>query len=457
MMTQNKIQTEMLIIGGSDAGISAALRARELNKTIKITMILADDYPNLSICGIPYAVSGEVPAWQNLAHRTVEDLKAYDIQFFMSTRAKNINAEAHEVRALGADGHELLFGYNQLMIGTGAVPKEIPLTETAQGVHVLHTMGDFFKIQADLADNNVQHAAIIGAGYVGIEMAEAITRLGIQVSLFQRGPEVLSTLDSDMAIPVGDALRRNGVNVITNATITGVTGQIGAYQLAGNSVPTETFDFVLAVVGVQPNSDLLVDAGAKVNEIGAVIVNDRMQTSLADVYAAGDLVETKHRLLGNVYLPLGTTSHKQGRVAGANIAGGKATFAGVVGSQVLRAFDLFAARTGILAKEAVAAGYKVVEHTAVVDDHKGYYPGAEKITIRVIADAEMHQLLGAQLVGAYGSEVAKRADIFATAIYNGMTIESFSDLDLTYSPVVGAPWDAVQAAVQQLELKLLSE
>ena len=242
--------------------------------------------------------------------------------------------------------------------------------------------------------------------------------------------------------------------MLTDETITEIQATEAGYQLVG-STTDDAFDFVLVVVGVRPNSELLINAGATVTNQNAVVVDDHMRTNLPDVYAAGDLVQTKHRLLGETYLPLGTTAHKQGRVAGANIVGRESHFAGIIGSQVLRAFDVIVARTGLLPNEATAAGFTSIMTTAVVDDHKGYFPGAEKMTIRVTADKESHKILGAQLVGRYGSEVAKRADVFATAIYNGMTVEAFSELDLTYSPVVGAPWDAVQAAVQLLEAELL--
>lgn len=448
------VQTEMLIIGGSDAGISAALRARELNATIKITMILADEFPNLSICGIPYAVSKEVTQWQNLAHRTVDDLKAYDIDFYMNTWATAIDAENHTVTALHGDD-QLTFTYDKLMVGTGAVPKELPIAGEGAGIHVLHTMGDFFDIEAQLVQHQPKRAAIVGAGYVGIEMAEALTRRDVSVTLVQRGSEVLSTVEPDLAASVHDALTNNGVTVLTDVTVTEIQATAAGNQLIGSKTD-DAFDFVLVVVGVRPNSELLVNAGATVTDQNAVVVDDRMRTNLPDVYAAGDLVQTKHRLLGETYLPLGTTAHKQGRVAGANIVGRESHFAGIIGSQVLRAFDVIVARTGLLPNEATAAGFMPITTTAVVDDHKGYFPGAEKITIRVTADKESHKILGAQLVGKYGSEVAKRADVFATAIYNDMTVEAFSDLDLTYSPVVGAPWDAVQAAVQVLEAELLN-
>ena len=371
----------------------------------------------------------------------------------MNTWATAIDVANHTVTAMRGDD-QLTFTYDKLMVGTGAVPKELPIVGEGAGIHVLHTMGDFFDIEAQLVQHQPKRAAIVGAGYVGIEMAEALTRRDVSVTLVQRGAEVLSTVEPDLGAFVHDTLTDNGVTVLTDETITEIQATEAGYHLIG-STTDDAFDFVLVVVGVRPNSELLVNAGATVTDQNAVVVDDQMRTNLPDVYAAGDLVQTKHRLLGATYLPLGTTAHKQGRVAGANIVGRESHFAGIIGSQVLRAFDVIVARTGLLPNEATAAGFTTITTTAVVDDHKGYFPGAEKMTIRVTADKGSHKILGAQLVGKYGSEVAKRAAVFATAIYNGMTVEAFSDLDLTYSPVVGAPWDAVQAAVQALEAELL--
>ncbi|MCB6840603.1 FAD-dependent oxidoreductase [Weissella viridescens] len=455
-MNSNK-QTELLIIGGSDAGISTALRARELNSDIRITIILADQYPNLSICGIPYAISKEVPQWENLAHRTLGDLEAYDLQFEMNTIVSKIDSDKQLVYASDSQGVESVFHYEDLMVGTGARPKTIPVEGDHKGVHVLRTMDDFFSIEDQLKDTQTQSVAIIGAGYVGLEVAEAITCLGLSATVYQRGSEVLSTVEPEMGLIVHNELIEHGVEVVTNAKTNKITNVDGKYYIQNDNekLHSQPYDMVICVIGVVPNSELLIDAGASVDsDSNAVIVNDAMQTNLQHVFAAGDLATTKHRLLGNTYLPLGTTSHKQGRVAGANIVGKKSTFAGIVGSQVLRVFNLIVARTGILPTEAALADYNPISVTHVVDDHKGYFPGAQQITITLTADEETHKIIGAQLLGHESSEIAKRTDIFATAIYNQMTIEDFSDLDLTYSPVVGAPWDAVQAVAQMLEKKL---
>lgn len=450
------IETDLLIIGGSDAGISAALRARELNKDIDISIILADVYPNLSICGIPYAVSKEVAEWKSLAHRTVQDLESYNINFFMNTTALSINADNYQVIAKENDsGAEVHFTYKKLLVGTGANPKHVLPSGDVDNIHVLHTMNDFFQIENDITEKNPENIAIIGAGYVGIELAEALTKRGIKVSIFQRSSEVLSTIDTELGTLVRNQLIDNGISVFTNQEIREINRTEASYTvISSNGKLFEQYDSVIMVAGVEPNVSLLSEAGAQVGVHGAIKTNDKMETSLPDIYAAGDLIVTKHRLIGDTYLPLGTTAHKQGRIAGSNMVGRKAEFQGVIGSQVLRVFDLIVARAGVLPNEAKSVGYSPISHTSVIDDHKAYIPGSTKITIKLTADKNTHKLIGAQLIGMYGSEIAKRADVYATAIYNNMTVEEISDLDLTYSPIVGAPWDAVQAAAQQLEKRL---
>jgi NADPH-dependent 2,4-dienoyl-CoA reductase/sulfur reductase-like enzyme len=207
-------------------------------------------------------------------------------------------------------------------------------------------------------------------------------------------------------------------------------------------------DVVLVVVGVRPDTALAASAGAKLGTKGAIVVDREMRTSLPDVFAAGDCVETYHRILGTTYLPLGTTAHKQGRIAGENALGRSRQFAGSLGTQVVKVFDLVAARTGLRDPEAVTAGCDPLSVTARADDHKAYYPGSRPITMRYTGDRRTGQLLGVQLVGHRHAEIAKRIDIPATAIFNDMTIEAVSDLDLSYTPPLGSPWDALQTGAQ---------
>jgi len=445
----------LLAIGGSDAGISAALRARELDPTVEVTVVVADAYPNFSICGIPYYLSGDVHPWQALAHRTIADLEATGMRLRLDTLATGIDVAGRRLTVRDAAGSESRIAYDELIVGTGAAASRAGIAGLdrlgpADGVHVLHSMGDAFALERDLDRRRPRTAVIVGAGYVGLEMAEALTARGIQVTQLQRGQEVLSTLDAELGALVHDELARHGVEVVTRTRVDAIERDGAALTVTGDrdGQPfSRTADLVLAVVGVRPNTALLEQAGAVLGAGGAVVVDEAMRTGLPHVHAAGDGVVTHHRLLGVTYLPLGTTAHKQGRVAGENAIGGDARFAGSLGTQVVKVFDLVAARTGLREHEAIAAGHSPATVAATVDDHKAYYPGAKPIELRITGDDD-GALLGAQLVGAYGTETAKRVDTFATAIHAGMSIEQLSELDLSYTPPLGSPWDAVQVAAQ---------
>ncbi|MCG7417140.1 MULTISPECIES: FAD-dependent oxidoreductase [Microbacterium] len=449
----------LVAIGGSDAGISTALRARELDPSVDVTVVVADRYPNFSICGIPYYFSREVQPWQSLAHRTHADLEATGMTLRLDTLATGIDVEGRTLSVRDADGVESTIPYDALMVGTGASPSTAGISGLDRlgpddGVHLLHSMGDTFALERYLDDHRPESAIIVGAGYVGLEMAEALTVRGLTVTQLQRGPEVLSTLDPELGSLVRAELVHHGVDVVTGTRITSVARDDGRLTVTGTrdgGAFSRSADLVLVVVGVRPNTALLTAAGAATGAGGAVVVDDRMRTGLPHVWAAGDGVVTHHRQLGVTYLPLGTTAHKQGRVAGENAIGGDARFAGSLGTQVVKVFDVVAARTGLRDHEAAAAHLSPHSHTAVADDHKRYYPGATPISIRITGDERDGRLLGAQMVGTRGAEIAKRIDTYATALHHGMTVAALSDLDLSYTPPLGSPWDAVQMASQAWE------
>ena len=447
----------LVAIGGSDAGISAALRARELDPSVEVTVVVADAYPNFSICGIPYYISGEVTHWRNLAHRTHADLEATGMKLRLDTWADSIDVEGQKLHVKNPDGSADVIDYDELIVGTGAVPVQPPIDgiadlTQADGVHLLHSMGDTFALTESLDRIKPKSALIVGAGYVGLEMAEGLTGRGIKVTQVEMLPEVLPTVEVELGALVHDELVKNGVDVHTDSLVTRITKTDAGLHVDGRTTDGSALawdvDLVLVVVGVRPDTDLLVRAGARTGERGAVVVDETMATGLPHVWAAGDCVITHHRLLGTTYLPLGTTAHKQGRVAGENALGGSASFAGSLGTQVVKVFDLVAARTGLREHEAVAAGFSPVSTTATPDDHKAYYPGATPITIRITGDAETGRLLGAQLIGTRGAEISKRVDIYATALFHQMNVTDMTELDLSYTPPLGSPWDAVQMATQ---------
>ena len=453
----------LVMIGGSDAGISAALRARELDPAAEVTVVLEDAYPNFSICGIPYYVSGEVAHWRNLAHRTLADLEAAGMRLRLDTTARRIDVPGRKLLITSAGGEELL-GYDKLVVGTGAVPVRPPIRGVAgpgalgpeDGVHLLHSMGDTFAVMATLEQAAPASAVIVGGGYVGLEMADALTIRGLAVTQMEQLPEVLPTVDPELGALVHAELAGHGVQVLAGTTVRAISkappGQAGRLHVqaatADGAAVTRAADMVLVVTGVRPETTLAADAGATLGPRGAIAVDPMMRTNLPDVFAAGDCVTTHHRLLGVTYLPLGTTAHKQGRVAGENALGGDRQFAGSLGTQVVKVFDQAAARTGLRDHEAAAAGFDPVTVASQADDHKAYYPGSHRIAIRVTGDRATGRLLGLQLFGHRHAEIAKRIDIAATAIFHHMTVDAVSDLDLSYTPPLGSPWDAIQMGAQ---------
>jgi NADPH-dependent 2,4-dienoyl-CoA reductase/sulfur reductase-like enzyme len=454
----------LVMIGGSDAGISAALRARELDPSADVTVVVADAYPNFSICGIPYYVSGEVTHWRNLAHRTVAELEATGMLLRLDTTARRIDVADRKLQVTGAAGRDELISYDKLIIGTGAVPVQPPITGLAgpgslgsdDGVHVLHTMGDTFAVMRTLEETSAASAVIIGAGYVGLEMADALIARGLAVTQIEQLPEVLATVDAQIGALVHAELAAQGVEVLTRTTARQISRASSAdparlrveAQSASGGAISRMADIVLVVTGVRPDAELAAAAGVTLGVRGAIQVDRAMQTGLPDVLAAGDCVATHHRLLGETYLPLGTTAHKQGRIAGENALGASRQFAGSLGTQVVKIFDQAAARTGLRHDEAAAAGFDPVTVQLEADDHKAYYPGSHRITMRVTGDRRTGQLLGMQLFGHRHAEIAKRIDIAATAIYSNMTVGDISDLDLSYTPPLGSPWEAVQMGAQ---------
>ena len=281
------------------------------------------------------------------------------------------------------------------------------------------------------------------------------TTRGLHVIQMEQLPEVLPTVDPALGHLVRAQLAGCGVEVLTGTTVRQITrtgGEAGGLKVeaaaADGTAVTRQANMVLVVVGVRPDTALAASAGAALGARGAIAVDRGMRTNLPDVYAAGDCVVTWHRLLGETYLPLGTTAHKQGRVAGENALGGTREFAGSLGTQVVKIFDQAAARTGLRDHEAAAAGYNPVTVQSGADDHKAYYPGSHRITMRFTGDRATGQLLGVQLFGHRHAEIAKRIDIAATAIFHAMTVDGLSDLDLSYTPPLGSPWDAIQIGAQ---------
>jgi NADPH-dependent 2,4-dienoyl-CoA reductase/sulfur reductase-like enzyme len=440
----------LLILGGSDAGTSAALRVKEIDPDAEVILVVADRFPNFSICGLPFYINGEVQNWQTLAHLTISEIEARGIRLLLEHQAKAIDPARKSVRIAGKDGGMRDLAYDCLLIGTGGVSARPPIQGTdLPGVFFLRWMQDGFAIHDYLAGQEVRDAAIIGGGYIGMEMADAFARRGIRTTVIEYAETVLTTVDADLGNLVRQELERNGVAVITNTPVKEIVrskDRLVVRSAHGLEIPA---DLVIVAAGSKPNADLARSAGVEIGGFGAIKVDRQMRTNLPDVFAAGDCVETWHRVLEKyTYLPLGTTAHKQGRIAGENMVGGSVEFEGSLGTQVVKIFDAVAARTGLRDREAAEAGYLPTTTRFEAWDHKAYYPGAQKMAIRITGGRKTGKLLGAQIIGHRSSEVAKRIDILAAALYYRMKVAELEHLDLSYTPPLSSPWDPIQLAAQ---------
>ena len=437
------------IIGGSDAGISAALRAREVNKDAEVSVFLADDFPNYSICGLPFFLSGETPDWRSLAHRTEFE----GIEIRRGCLVKHIDVQQKTISYRGTNGTIESAAYDTLIIGTGAEPVRPEFEgSTLPGVYELHTMHDAFQVKNHLGMTGVRTAIIIGAGYIGVEMADALCHLGLEVTLVGRSRVVFPSIDPEFGVLIEDHLRQHGVDVVNGTEITRVEPAASGLLVTAKDGWKKSADIVLLVVGVKPASGLARDASIPLGNRGAIQVNSRMETGAPRGFTPqATALKPGIAFFSGIVICLSEQLHtRQGRVAGENAAGGDRTFAGSVGTQVVKVFDLAVARTGLLHAEAQVRGDSVgYDNRIEVPGSQGLLSRREKTcTFGVTGDSISGKLIGAQIVGHWKSEVSKRIDTFAAALFHGMTVDQLNDLDLSYTPPLSSPWDPVQMSAQ---------
>lgn len=447
----------LVVIGGVAAGMSAASRARRLRPDIEISVFEKSGFVSYGSCGLPYFISGLI--------KSPNDLVVYDAKFFKEKR--NIDVFIHHevlkifpgkrtilVRNL-ENGKEFEVGYDKLVIATGAraVKPEIKGVEL-RGIFTVRFLEDGIKIKEFIGENSPRKALIVGAGYIGMEMAESLVSLGIDVTIVEQMPNILGTMDDEINEIVEQELQRNGVRLLKAISVSEFVGENGYVKKSilsnGQMVDSE---LVVVGAGIKPNSEIAREAGIEIGKTGAIAVNQRMETNIPGIYSAGDCAEAYHLVLNRpVYLPLGTTANKQGKVAGENAAGGNAVFKGIVGTAVFKVFELEVARTGISEKQAKSEGFDYVATLIEHGSRAHYYPGGGKIRIKLIADRKTGRLLGAEMVGRDG--VAKRIDVFATAIHAKLSVDEIAHLDLSYAPPFAPVWDPILIAVNDLEKKI---
>ncbi|UOQ47381.1 CoA-disulfide reductase [Gracilibacillus caseinilyticus] len=432
-----------VIIGGVAAGMSAAMEIVRTDNNADVTVLERGADYSYGQCGLPYVINGLVPSTESVIARSVETFRnKYGIDAKIHTEVIDIDVTSQTVRyRVNQQGkHEIT--YDRLLIATGADPI-MPEWEGSdlEGIHCLKTIPDTKAIMADLSEK-VEQITIVGGGYIGLEMAESFTSLGKKVRLIQRGDQLASIFDNEMAALIENEARKHNVEVILTEEVTGFSGNQRVQKVITDKSQYPS-DLVLISAGVKPNTEFLAHSNIQRNEEGAIRVNPYMQTSAANVFAAGDCA-TDYHIVKQLedYIPLGTTANKQGRIAGANMAGNPLTFKGIVGTSIIKFFDLSLARTGLTEAEATKLQIPYEALSRKSTNHAGYYPGADLLHIKLLYHRQTNQLLGGQVISEEGTD--KRIDVLATALYNKMTIQELQDLDLSYAPPYNSVWDPIQ-------------
>ncbi|ROT32294.1 FAD-dependent oxidoreductase [Micromonospora sp. HM5-17] len=446
----------LVVIGGDAAGMSAASQARRRRgpDDLEIVAFERGTCTSFSACGIPYWVGGQVDEVGKLVSRdpaTFRDTYRIDVRTRHEVVAIDLERREVVVRDLGGGGRTVRERFDQLVYAAGSVPITPDWARTdALGVFGLQTLDDGAALLSWLErDPRPHRAVVVGGGYIGVEMAEAMMQRGLSVTLVERSPEPMSTVDPDMGALVRQTLCELGLDVRSGVRVVGLRSRDGRVVGVETEAGTLPADVVVLGLGVRPNTALAAEAGLPLGPTGAIRVDLRMRVpGIPGVWAAGDCVESVHRVSGQpVNVPLGTHANKQGRVAGINIGGGYATFAGVVGTAVTRVCGLEVGRTGLRERDAAAAGFEFVTARVESTSRAGYFPGAKPMTVKLLAERQSGRLLGAQIVGH--SEAAKRIDVLAVAIWNEMTVDDMANLDLGYAPPYAPVWDPVLVAARR--------
>ena len=430
----------IIIIGAVAAGTSAAAKARRNNEDAEIIIYEKDSFISYSGCGMPYYIGGEVKSADELTPRDPAFFKSkYNVDIFTLHEVLSINPEEKSLKIKNLTTNEEFFNtYDKLLIATGASAVVPPIKGfDNSNIFTLRNIGDMNKIKAFLDTTYPKTAAIIGTGFIGLEVCENLTRLGIKVTLIEKLPQVTPWLDSDMAVYVKEHLVKNGVCVKTEVAINEITNN--SVVLSDGEIVNA--DMTLVSTGVRPNTEIAKQAGIELGVTGAIKVSTKMQTNFDDIYACGDCIEQFNLVTGKaVYRPLGSTANKTGRIAGDSITGGSLEFRGILGTGIFKIFDMTVAQTGLSEREAKEQGYDVaVCHN--IKPNRPEYMGGKEMVIKAVADKSDGRILGVQIVGFEG--VDKRIDVFVTAITFKAKAEDLFHLDLAYAPPFSTTKDPV--------------
>jgi CoA-dependent NAD(P)H sulfur oxidoreductase len=438
----------LVILGGVAAGTKAASRARRLDPEMEITVYQKEPEPSISECGLPYLLSGVVEERDDLVARTPEKFAEKGIEVLVRHSVERIDSGGKNLSVLNLDtGEALEDTYDRLVIATGARAVLPPIAGAElEGVFKFRFLTDTDEIGRYIEEQSPNKATIVGGGYIGLEVAENLCRLGMEVSLIEGEDRVALAYGPEVSENVEAELEANGVGVYTGEKVDEFTGEGRVRGVKFGDRELET-DLIIVGVGIKPNVELAAEAGVEIGTTGAILVDRHMKTSIPDVWAAGDCVESNNLVSGRpTWIPLGDTANQMGRVAGTNAATGDETleFPGILGTGIFKVFDLSVGKTGLSEKEAEDAGFEVVSAGLEAHDRAAYYPGARKVFLKLIADRATGRLLGAESVG---SGADKLTDICAAALWGRLSYPDLVNIDLAYAPPYGpALSPVIQAA-----------
>ena len=444
---------KVVIVGGVAGGATAAARLRRLDESAEIVVFERSGYVSYANCGLPYYIGGVIT---DRAELTLQTPESFWRRFRVDMRVR------HEVTAIHPDtktvdvknlatGEVFAESYDKLILSPGARPTQPALPGVGiDRLFTLRTVEDTLKLREFIEQHHPRSAVLAGGGFIGIELVENLRELGLDVTVVQRPKQLLNPLDADMAAFLHAQLREKGVKLMLGRTVEGFAADGDRVSVLIKDEAPLTADMVVLAIGVTPDTALAKDAGLELGIKGSIVVNDRMETSVPDIYAVGDAVQVKHSVTGqDTLLSLAGPANKQGRIAADNICGGDSRYLGSQGSSVIKVFDMTIAATGVNEKTARQAGIDCDKVFLSPMSHAGYYPGGKVMTMKVVFEKGTYRLLGAQIVGYEG--VDKRIDVLATAIHAGLTGPQLKDLDLAYAPPYSSAKDPVNMAGFMIE------
>ncbi len=435
---------KLLIVGGVAGGATAAARARRLSETAEITLLERGPYVSFANCGLPYFLSGDIGKRSQLLLQTPEGFQGrYGVKVHLNTEAVEVDRVGQRVRAVGPDG-ETWFSYDRLILAQGGNPL-VPQMPGADLPHVfkLWTVPDMDRIHGFIKDSVPQTAVVAGGGFIGLEMAEALHKRGLKVTVVELAPQIMVTMDKEFGQRAKSSLQEMGVEILTGVGLKAVSAGPKEVELSdGRRLPA---DLVLFSIGVRPELTLAKQAGLSLGDGGGLLVDEGLRTSDPSIWAAGDMVEVTQRVSGRrLRIPLAGPANRQGRIAATNALGGNLHYRGALGSSVVKLFDTTAASTGLTEKAATEAGFDVGVAIVHKDHHAGYYPGGQLLSLKLVYDRKTHRVLGAQGFGREG--VDKRIDVVATALAGELTVDDLAELDLVYAPPYSSANDPLNLA-----------